>query len=106
MRKLYTAADLVQAHVLRGALQAVGIVADVRGGFLDTSRGGTPVTSETAPTLWVADDADWDVAQEVVRELESGVAVARPIATWRCACGEVIEGQFSECWKCGESRPT
>ena len=25
---------------------------------------------------------------------------------WRCAqCGESLEGQFTECWNCGASRP-
>jgi ribosomal protein L37AE/L43A len=31
----------------------------------------------------------------------------RPRATWTCPqCGEKVEDQFTNCWKCGHSRPT
>lgn len=105
MRKIYTAADPLQAHVLRGALEAVGITAEVRGGFLFGARGETPVTVDTAPTVWVAADADPEAVETVVREIDAVPTSQGPKGTWRCECGEVVEDQFSECWKCGRSQP-
>jgi hypothetical protein len=30
----------------------------------------------------------------------------KDLPSWNCdSCREVIEGQFTECWKCGKSRP-
>jgi hypothetical protein len=30
----------------------------------------------------------------------------RPRATWTCPnCGEKVEEQFTQCWKCGHNRP-
>ncbi|MEZ5315815.1 MAG: DUF2007 domain-containing protein [Vicinamibacterales bacterium] len=104
MRKVYTAADPLQAHVLRGALEAAGIEAEVRGTWLFGVRGETPVTVDTAPSVWIRHDEDWDVAMDLVRELEAKPARG-PIRTWRCrACGEFVEDQFGECWNCGASR--
>jgi predicted RNA-binding Zn-ribbon protein involved in translation (DUF1610 family) len=32
--------------------------------------------------------------------------VGRPRATWTCPnCGEKVEEQFTQCWKCGHNRP-
>ena len=105
MMKLYTAADPLQAHVLRGALEAAGIEAEVRGDYLFTTRGESPVTTETLPSVWILDDEDLEAARAVVRDLEQAVA-DRPVATWKCPnCGELNEQQFDQCWKCGTSRP-
>jgi hypothetical protein len=102
MRKVYTASDPLQAHVLRGALEAVGVEAQVRGGFLFGARGETPVTVDTAPSVWVPDDADDVAVETVLRQFD---AKSGPTATWRCVCGELVEAQFSECWNCRRSRP-
>lgn len=104
MRRLYIAPDPLQAHVLRGALEAAGIAAEVRGSYIFGARGEAPVTTETAPTVWIPEDADFEVAAEIVREFEAAPEQSGPISTWRCACGEFIEKQFSHCWRCGTSK--
>ena len=46
---------------------------------------------------------DYDKAMEVIRQALAGKNVG---PSWRCVtCGEVIEGQFSQCWRCGSERP-
>jgi hypothetical protein len=104
MRKVYTAADPLQAHVLRGALEAVGIAAEVRGGFLFGARGETPITVDTAPSVWVPEDADPFAVQTIVRQFDAKPGANGPTATWRCECGEVSEIQFTECWNCGRTK--
>lgn len=42
------------------------------------------------------------VARHLKGSLPSEVVLAEP---WRCrSCGELIEGQFQECWNCGASK--
>jgi hypothetical protein len=103
MIKIYTAADPLQAHILRGALEAAGIAAEVRGDYLFTTRGESPVTPDTAPSVWILDDENFEEARAIVRELET----ARPASaepTWPCRCGEAVEAAFDRCWSCGTPR--
>jgi hypothetical protein len=102
--KLYTAADPMQAHLLRGALEAVGIEAEVRRDTLFSTRGETPVTFDTLPEVWIPDDADLELARRLVAELETkDPAPAGPM--WTCAsCGEQVVAQFDRCWNCGGVR--
>ncbi len=106
MIKLYSAADPLQAHILRGALEAVGIGAEVRRDTLFSTRGETPVTFDTLPEVWIPADADLDLARRVVRELEAPPkAAAGPM--WICLrCREYVEPQFDQCWNCGSTRET
>ena len=104
MIKLYTAAHLVDAHLLRGALESAGIEAEVRGEYLFSTRGEAPVTTDTLPAVWIVRDDDLDAAMAIVREFEQGPARG-PVGTWLCAaCGEVNEETFDVCWKCGAAR--
>jgi hypothetical protein len=105
MIRIYTAADPMQAHVLRGALEAVGIPAQVRRDSLFSTRGETPVTFDTLPEVWIPDDADMELARRVVAELE---APAGPSSGpgWVCPqCRERVEPQFDRCWNCDTPRP-
>ena len=53
--------------------------------------------------LWIFDASQFKQAKEIVDK-----ALSAPSPTgfkWKCSeCGEEIEPQFSECWKCGKSR--
>jgi len=105
MIKVYTAADPMQAHVLRGALEAVGIQAEVRRDTLFNTRGETPVTFDTLPEVWIPDDADLELARRVVQELDAPPASASG-PMWICPrCGEHVEPQFDRCWSCDEPQP-
>ena len=104
MIKLYTAAHIVDAHLLRGALESAGIDAEVRGEYLFSTRGEAPVTMDTLPAVWIVSDEDLDAATAIVREFEQRPEPG-PVGTWVCAvCGEVNEETFDVCWKCGGSR--
>jgi hypothetical protein len=105
MKRVYTAPDPLLAHVLRGALEAAGVSAEVRRDALFSTRGETPITFDTLPEVWVGDETDEAVVADVIREFES-----RPHApsgpTWLCpVCGETNEPQFTACWKCSGPNP-
>jgi predicted enzyme related to lactoylglutathione lyase len=59
----------------------------------DYNAAGGPTAS-----LWVARDEYDAAAAALTAPPETGEA-------WTCRCGEEHEGQFGECWSCGEERP-
>ncbi len=104
MRQVYSASTPTEAHMIQGFLETAGITAFVQGDALFGVRGGVPMNSETAPSVWVA-DADFEQASTLVADFFREQA-ASAADDWTCpSCGEVLEGQFTECWNCGTSRP-
>ncbi len=52
---------------------------------------------------WIEDDKKYERAWEVLEK--NGVTGDVTLPTWTCTrCGEKLEGQFTSCWQCGESR--
>ena len=106
MKKVYVARDLSDAHLLKGFLKGENIEAEVQGESLWKLRGEIPITEDTNPAVWVIHDADYDRAMELVSIFNEGEPYTsiegKP---WRCRCGEENEGQFTECWSCGKTRP-
>ena len=101
MKRVYSAETLVQVVHMQNLLATYGIAAQLRNAALTGGVGELPML-ETWPTLWV-DDAAYEAASRLVEhELHSppqGEA-------WTCNnCGERIEGQFSECWRCAGAIP-
>ncbi len=122
---VYTARDSVDARLVRGLLEAKGLAAVVQGETLSHFYGG--LTTDTAPCVWIVEKGDVQGAKALTEEHQIPVSPARcrkcsydlPGATataprcpecgeafrladpWPCPrCGEVIEGSFTECWKC------
>lgn len=90
---------LAAAHVA-GALRAAGIDCEVRNTTLSGAIGEIPFI-ECAPQIWIRDSLDEARARELVADLRRPV----PGDPWNCAqCGEVLEPQFGQCWKCGAAR--
>jgi hypothetical protein len=104
MKRVFVAHHPTEAHFVRGLLEADGIPAEVHGESLFGARGEAPVTPDTLPSVWVVNDSDAPRAVVILGEYD------RPRtgqASWRCPhCSEEVEGQFTECWHCGTSRPT
>ena len=106
MKKVYTAKNPADAHLLKGLLEGENIETEVRGEFLFGVRGEVPITPDTCPSVWVMDDADYARAVELVSTFcEEELSNPMKGEAWRCSCGEENEGQFTECWSCGKARP-
>ena len=86
---------------MRNLLATYGIEAQLRNANLTGALGELPML-ETWPSLWV-DDVGYEAASRLVdRELHAPPQ-GEP---WHCdACGERIEGQFTECWRCAGAVP-
>jgi hypothetical protein len=100
--KLLTRCDHpLQAAHLANALRAAGIRCEVRNTTLAGAIGDIPWL-ECAPQIWIENPLDESRAQTLLAELHR--APTGP--AWTCGhCGEVLEAQFGQCWKCGAARP-
>jgi len=111
MQHVYTARDEMDANFVKGLLRQQGIEAIVQGEALGGVWGTLPLGAESLPSVWVP-DGDVERARPVIEEYrrtdEANAAddAERPRATWTCPnCGEKVEEQFTQCWKCGHNRP-
>jgi len=105
MKQLHAARHALEAHAVCGFLVSHGIEAEVRGEFLTSGWGELPVD---VCSVWVADDAQFDAANDLLKAYFSG-SFARQFHAerWSCpACGEKLDGQFTQCWSCGAAKPT
>lgn len=84
-------------------LSALGIDCHIRGQHLSIGVGELPPI-ECWPELWVCRVEQYAEAENLLRKLlYIGSPTGEP---WVCtACGEEIQGQFTDCWQCGQQRP-
>ena len=103
MKPLHTARHAAEAHLIRGYLESQGINAIVRGEYLSGGIGELPAD---LCKVWVVDDREFTRADQLLQQfLRGDAARAHAHERWRCSCGEDIEGQFTDCWSCGATRP-
>ncbi len=104
MKQLHVARHAPEAHLVRGFLDANGIAATVRGEHLGSGWGELPVD---VCSVWVIEDAQFERANALIMDFLKGTAAqAHGADSWQCPrCREPLEGQFTDCWNCGESRP-
>jgi hypothetical protein len=99
VRRVFSSFDLVAVHHARNVLEAQGIRAVVKNERLASAMGELP-PAECQAEVWVLDEAE---AQHAERLLREGAQASGP--PWPCAgCGERIEPQFTQCWRCGATR--
>jgi len=99
MLRIYTAADLPQAYLIKELLSQEGIEAHV---FNENASGGLgelPFT-HTYPEIWLQDESDSVAAKEILRRFEAedaaaGVDLVCP------ECSEKNPSNFASCWNCG-----
>ena len=98
MKRLYTASNLQDAHIVRGLLGQSGIEAEIFNANAQGGLGEIPFT-HAYPEVWIVNDRDLGRARELVHgyehaPVESGSAFCR-------GCGEENPANFQLCWKCG-----
>lgn len=103
MRKVYASDNSAIIGHVRRVLDDHAIPCIVRNDFLLGGAGELPI-NETWPEIWVTDDRDFERARALVDAVvNTGNATDSP---WLCeSCGEQMEGQFTDCWRCGAPRP-
>jgi len=101
MIKVFSAQDFIEVAFWRNYLEQQGIACQIRNEFLSSAAGELPPI-ECWPELWVMDPMDEARAAEF---LASDPLGNKSLAAWNCSvCGEQSEGQFSDCWNCGQQK--
>lgn len=97
MTRLYVAAHLPEAHLVRGLLQAAGIEARVFNEYAPGGLGDLPAAA-AYPEVWIEEERDFARARGIVENYER----RRPVAGTRTcpACGEDSPAGFELCWQC------
>lgn len=99
MTRVYQALNGAEAHLLRSILEAEGITAVVQGEALRMGMGEVPFTA-AYPTVHVRDE-DAAAAAAVVDQFLAERGRTPTGEPWLCpTCGEMIEPQFAQCWRC------
>jgi hypothetical protein len=97
VKRVFSSYNLQIVHHAKNLLEAAGIRAIVRNEFLSSGMGELP-PAECQPELWVLDARDYERAEALILKRHDGGP------DWRCACGEMLGGQFTQCWHCGALR--
>ena len=96
MQRLTSADNLMIATLWQRVLESAGIACEVRNRFIGGAVGELPA-DQVAPQIWIADARDAERAAALLVELRN----PSYLPSWRCTrCGEEVEGQFFQCWKC------
>ena len=100
MKRIFSSPNLVEVHHARNLLEAEGVQTFLRNELLAGAMGELPF-AECQAELWIADGSDAVRAERVLRE--GRVRGAGKGIPWQCACGEKLEAQFSQCWRCARN---
>lgn len=104
MKKIFSSQNSMIIHHMKNLLEVEGIRAIVRNENLSVALGSLPAT-ECWVELWILDESREHEARDIIRK-ESDAEEQAIKWPWRCPyCGERIDGQFTDCWQCGEPNP-
>ena len=98
MIRVYSAADLIEAHLVLHQLRQSGIPARIFNENAQGAVGELPV-DHACPEVWLERDGDEPKARRVIEEYER-----RPLRRGirHCLeCGERSPVNFELCWRCG-----
>ena len=96
--KLFTAGDIIEAHLLQAFLRSKGVDAVIKNESLQTGLGELPFV-ESWPEVWLIQARDWDKAHQLLAGFISG----ETIGEWSCPiCGERNPDTFELCWVCAK----
>jgi hypothetical protein len=98
MKRVYTAANLPEAHILSHLLADHGIRTRIFNANASSLAGELPIDA-ALPQVWVESPDDAARARELIDAFFRASAAAPAV---KCpACGEENPGSFDLCWSCG-----
>ena len=103
MLKVYTCDNIMQAGLVKSRLESSGITCLLKNESLAGGIGELPPI-ECWPEVWITDDSDLVQARRIIDAMQPETGVV--CESWKCKCGETIEGQFTHCWNCGNEHET
>lgn len=101
MRRLYEAADRIEAQRLIDFLHDHDIPAVMLGDYLSGAAGELP--ANIFPSVWLVENVHWLLANTLLQDFHEPSSQGE--TAWLCSeCGETVEGEFDVCWNCGTPR--
>ena len=101
MKMLYKSFRPDNFYILKTILENQGIDVTVKNEDI-FSLG--PRAGFLALELWINNDNDYKRAEEILKKYLKPESSTKT-ESWKCKkCGEMIDGQFSACWKCGNDK--
>ena len=97
MERLYSAADLFEAYLIRDLLAEVGVRAQILNENAQGGVGEIPFT-HAYPEVWVERENDLNRARQVIVEYESRRDTSHYVDCPNC--GEQNPDNFETCWHC------
>ncbi|MGV8073929.1 MAG: DUF2007 domain-containing protein [Syntrophobacteraceae bacterium] len=102
MQKVYSSPDRATVYRIKSTLEDNGIEITVLGEDRGVAVGGI-APLDAWLELWLFDEERLEEARQIVEDVLKDIQI--PQEKWKCPnCGEELEGQFSQCWKCGTER--
>ena len=101
MKRVYSSLNRMLVHHSKNLLEAEGIRTTLLNENLAGAMGEVSFL-DCEIQLWVLDERDADRAATILRY--GALAPLDKGPGWRCACGEMLEIQFTQCWNCGAVR--
>lgn len=95
MMRLTRAPNIAIATMWVDTLREAGIAASMQRYFLGSVAGDLP-PDQCLPEIWITHDEQEAQARTLLHDLQN-----LPQRRWFCACGELVEGGFEQCWNCG-----
>lgn len=95
MKKMVASNNVALIGFYKTLLEDNGIETIIKNYYLTSGTGDLP-PQDVVPELWIIDDEKLSAAKALLR-VEKG-------EPWVSQCGEKIDGQFGQCWKCGDLR--
>lgn len=101
MKKIYSSQDRMMVVLMKASLESGGLRWVIKNEWLAGAAGELPPI-ECWPELWIVDDEQYQWARSLVKAV---LDAADQEPAWQCLrCGESLEGQFAQCWQCGQLR--
>jgi len=101
MKRVYTADSIAMAWHVKNVLEHNDIPAVVKNEGLMSIAGEMPIT-ECQPQVWVLNDLNAKLAEQLVLETVGGQVMEGP--DWLCRnCSESNMANFAICWNCQSS---
>jgi len=98
MYRIYSAAHLPEAYLVKHLLESAGFEVFVRNENAQGATGELPFT-HTYPELWLSDPADQRAARKIVESYENRLKQEETVVI--CPqCKEQNPGSFDYCWAC------
>ena len=102
MKLIYTNESIFLVNNVKNLVEAQGIESFIKNEFAQGAAGVLSVF-DSWPELWVVNDADFELATNVV----SLTIKSQNTADWLCEiCAEENDASFDLCWKCNHEKPS